>query len=55
LVTGTALRKGRNAGRPAGSRAKETLVSPDRISQRFAHESSKAVYADTDALLADVS
>ena len=29
-------------------------MSPDRISQRFAHESSKAVYADMDAFLADV-
>lgn len=33
---------------------KETLVSADRISQRFAHEDSKAVYADMDAFMADV-
>ena len=33
---------------------KVTLVGPDRISQRFAYEASKAVYADMDAFLADV-
>jgi 5-methyltetrahydropteroyltriglutamate--homocysteine methyltransferase len=33
---------------------KVTLIGPDRISQRFAHEESKAVYADSDAFLADV-
>ena len=33
---------------------KETLVSADRISQRFAHEKSKAVYKDMDAFMADV-
>lgn len=33
---------------------KATLVGPDRIAQRFAHEASKAVYADMDAFLADV-
>jgi len=33
---------------------KVTLIGPDRIGQRFAHEESKAVYADSDAFLADV-
>jgi 5-methyltetrahydropteroyltriglutamate--homocysteine methyltransferase len=33
---------------------KVTLIGPDRIGQRFAHEESKAVYADADAFLADV-
>ena len=33
---------------------KVTLIGPDRIGQRFAHETSKAVYADVDAFLADV-
>jgi methionine synthase II (cobalamin-independent) len=34
--------------------AKVSLIGPDRISQRFAYESSTAVYRDTDAFLADV-
>jgi 5-methyltetrahydropteroyltriglutamate--homocysteine methyltransferase len=33
---------------------KVTLIGPDRIGQRFAHEESKAIYADADAFLADV-
>ena len=33
---------------------KVTLIGPDRIVQRFAHEDSQAVYADGDAFLADV-
>jgi 5-methyltetrahydropteroyltriglutamate--homocysteine methyltransferase len=33
---------------------KVTLIGPDRIGQRFAHEESTAVYADADAFLADV-
>ncbi len=33
---------------------KVAIVGPDRISQRFAHEESKAVYANMDAFLADV-
>jgi 5-methyltetrahydropteroyltriglutamate--homocysteine methyltransferase len=33
---------------------KVTLIGPDRIGQRFAHEESRAVYADADAFLADV-
>jgi 5-methyltetrahydropteroyltriglutamate--homocysteine methyltransferase len=34
--------------------AKVALIGPDRISQRFAYEDSKAVYKDMDAFLADV-
>ena len=38
------------AARPA----KVSLIGPDRISQRFAYESSTAVYPDMDAFVADV-
>lgn len=34
--------------------AKVSLIGPDRIGQRFDHESSKAVYQDMDAFMADV-
>jgi 5-methyltetrahydropteroyltriglutamate--homocysteine methyltransferase len=34
--------------------AKVSLIGPDRISQRFEHESSTAIYRDMDAFLADV-
>jgi methionine synthase II (cobalamin-independent) len=34
--------------------AKVSLIGPDRISQRFAYESSTLVYRDMDAFLADV-
>src|SRR5258708_4355615 len=44
------LRAARTAHKPL----KVTLIGPDRIAQRFDHASSKAVYADTDAFLADV-
>ena len=33
---------------------KVSLIGPDRIGQRFAHEDSKAVYKDMDAFMADV-
>ncbi len=33
---------------------KVSLIGPDRISQRFDHQGSKAVYADMDAFVADV-
>jgi 5-methyltetrahydropteroyltriglutamate--homocysteine methyltransferase len=42
------------AGPFASVPVKETLVSADRISQRFAHELSTDVYADMDAFMADV-
>jgi 5-methyltetrahydropteroyltriglutamate--homocysteine methyltransferase len=34
--------------------AKVSLIGPDRISQRFEHETSKAIYKDMDAFMADV-
>ena len=34
--------------------AKVSLIGPDRISQRFDHQSSTAVYKDMDAFMADV-
>jgi 5-methyltetrahydropteroyltriglutamate--homocysteine methyltransferase len=34
--------------------AKVSLIGPDRISQRFDHQNSKAVYKDVDAFMADV-
>ncbi len=34
--------------------AKVSLIGPDRIAQRFAYESSTAIYHDIDAFLADV-
>ena len=39
-----------NASRPV----KVSLIGPDRISQRFAWEQSRAVYADIDEFIADV-
>jgi 5-methyltetrahydropteroyltriglutamate--homocysteine methyltransferase len=38
----------------ANTPAKVSLIGPDRISQRFAYESSTAVYRDMDDFLADV-
>jgi len=54
LVRNVPLEEYRFAAPLATRPVKETLVSADRISQRFAHESSKAVYADMDAFMADV-
>jgi 5-methyltetrahydropteroyltriglutamate--homocysteine methyltransferase len=34
--------------------AKVSLIGPDRISQRFDHQNSKAIYAGRDAFMADV-
>jgi 5-methyltetrahydropteroyltriglutamate--homocysteine methyltransferase len=48
------LEEYRFASRHANKPLKVTLIGPDRISQRFAHEQSKAVYADVDAFLEDV-
>ena len=42
------------ASRLATHPVKLTLTGPDRISQRFEYETSRAVYADMDAFLADV-
>jgi 5-methyltetrahydropteroyltriglutamate--homocysteine methyltransferase len=38
----------------AGKPAKVSLIGPDRISQRFAYESSKPLYRDMDDFLSDV-
>lgn len=38
----------------ASTPVKVTLIGPDRISQRFAHEDSRGVYTDMDEFLADV-
>lgn len=38
----------------ASTPVKVTLIGPDRIAQRFAAESSRAVYPDMDAFVADV-
>jgi 5-methyltetrahydropteroyltriglutamate--homocysteine methyltransferase len=54
LVRNVPLEEYRFAAALAARPVKETLVSADRISQRFAHERSKAVYADMDAFMADV-
>ena len=42
------------ASRLAHHPVKLTLIGPDRISQRFEYESSRDIYADMDAFLADV-
>ena len=48
------LEEYRFASEVAKKPVKVTLIGPDRIGQRFAHEESKSVYADADAFLADV-
>jgi 5-methyltetrahydropteroyltriglutamate--homocysteine methyltransferase len=42
------------ASSAASAPVKVTLIGPDRIAQRFAHEDSQDVYPDLDAFLADV-
>ena len=54
LVRNPALEEYRAAAAISKAPVKVTLLSPDRISQRFAHEDSKHVYPDMDAFLADV-
>jgi 5-methyltetrahydropteroyltriglutamate--homocysteine methyltransferase len=54
LVRNVPLDEYRAAAPFAHAPLKETLVSADRISQRFAHEDSTNVYADLDAFMADV-
>jgi 5-methyltetrahydropteroyltriglutamate--homocysteine methyltransferase len=41
-------------GKVAKKPAKVSLIGPDRISQRFDHQASKAVYQDLDDFVADV-
>ena len=48
------LEEYRFVGAVRGKPAKVSLIGPDRISQRFAYESSTAVYRDMDDFLADV-
>jgi 5-methyltetrahydropteroyltriglutamate--homocysteine methyltransferase len=54
LVRNVPLEEYRSAVGFATVPLKETLVSADRISQRFAHELSTHVYAGMDAFMADV-
>jgi 5-methyltetrahydropteroyltriglutamate--homocysteine methyltransferase len=54
LVRNVPLEEYRFASAIATSPVKVTLLSADRISQRFAYERSRAVYRDMDAFLADV-
>ncbi len=54
LVRNVPLEEYRFASQYATRPLKETLVSADRISQRFAHEKSTRVYAGLDAFVADV-
>lgn len=54
LIRNVPLEEYKAAAPFAHATLKETLVSADRISQRFAHERSQAVYADMDAFMADV-
>jgi 5-methyltetrahydropteroyltriglutamate--homocysteine methyltransferase len=44
----------RRASSVASAPVKVTLIGPDRIAQRYAHEASPQVYSGTDAFLADV-
>ncbi len=54
LVRNVPLEEFKAAQRYANQPVKATLLSPDRISQRFAWEASRAVYPDMDAFMADV-
>ncbi len=54
LVRNRPLAEYRFASRVATRPVKVTLVSPDRISQRFAWEESTSVYPDLDAFVDDV-
>jgi len=54
LVRNVPLEEYEFTSRIATTPVKVTLLSADRISQRFAWEDSAAVYADMDAFLADV-
>jgi 5-methyltetrahydropteroyltriglutamate--homocysteine methyltransferase len=54
LVHNVPLNEYQKASRIASKPAKVTVLSADRISQRFAYERSTAVYKDMDEFLADV-
>jgi 5-methyltetrahydropteroyltriglutamate--homocysteine methyltransferase len=54
LVRNVPLEEYKSAAALTERPVKVALIGPDRISQRFAYEDSRAVYADMDAFLADV-
>jgi 5-methyltetrahydropteroyltriglutamate--homocysteine methyltransferase len=54
LLRNVVLEEYRRTSSMASTPVKVTLIGPDRISQRFAHESSHDVYRDMDEFLADV-
>ncbi|HVV95245.1 MAG TPA: hypothetical protein VHD15_17670 [Hyphomicrobiales bacterium] len=54
LTRNVPLEEWRRSAAMTGSPVKVTVLSPDRISQRFAWERSTAVYPDMDAFMADV-
>ena len=54
LVRNVPLSEYQFSSKIAARPVKVTVLSPDRISQRFDWQQSKAVYADMDAFLADV-
>jgi 5-methyltetrahydropteroyltriglutamate--homocysteine methyltransferase len=54
LARNVPLEEYRFAASVAKAPVKVSLIGPDRISQRFDHQNSKAVYRDMDAFMADV-
>jgi 5-methyltetrahydropteroyltriglutamate--homocysteine methyltransferase len=54
LAHNVPLEEYRYVGSVAKKPAKVSLIGPDRISQRFAYESSTAIYRDMDDFLSDV-
>ncbi len=54
LIRNVPLEEYAFASRQAATPVKVAMMSPDRISQRFAWEDSRAVYPDMDAFVADV-
>ena len=54
LVRNVPLQEYRFSGQVATRPVKVTVLSPDRISQRFDWQQSKSIYPDMDAFLADV-
>lgn len=54
LANNIVLAEYKRASALAHKPVKVSLIGPDRISQRFDHQGSKAVYPDVDAFLADV-
>ena len=54
LVRNVVLEEYLRTSAAASAPVKVTLIGPDRIAQRFAHEQSRDVYPDMDAFVADV-